>query len=767
MAEELATTAGERRGAARQTPTPAPRPEASAVRLISLNTQMAGRFRPPRSVWWRRWAFWLLTVVAIVAFSLAVFGSRGSAYERALNALSLFPSGIPSRKSVNEHTSTAFKIAMYLAPIIALWVTGSVIVALYARRWGEVRARRRRGHAVVCGLGEKGLRSARAFRHKGYKVTCIELEGKADAANDMRGRGAIVLEGDATQVHLLETARVERAAVVVCACHEDSANAAIAAAVEQLVARKGAKPVSVYVHIANPDLSGILRTPTFGLDTVRLHFFNIYDLWARALVEEADLEELAARDEKRPHIVVVGSTGLARSLVIWLARRWYGLCPDAARKLRITLIAGDARVQCAALERRYPALARTTELAPIDHPVASSNPFDFGAIADAGFGGRTTIYLCLFDDTENLSFALQGVQRLPLDSRVVVPASAWTAELAPLLLRAPGIRAVGYSSDPDSLDILRDSTREMMAWEVHDHYRRSGNARPESDVPWEELPEDLRESNRRQVDHMDDHLGALWYRIEPLNDWDKEPVRFSAAELETLSELEHLRWCAEKRRLGYRYGDVTSDEAKTHRDLLPWSELSDEVKEKDRSAVRAWPEILERAGYSLQRSPERERLAELIHERHRQDRAAASEPIDSTPLLRAWGELSEEEREPSRAGADDIGVKLARIGCRLRVDWGSAPPFSFTEAELEELSELEHERWCRQRRASGWDYGPVRDDEARLHPDLVPWTELPEDRRRIDRDHVRAIPPLVAEIGLVVVRDLARDGGRRAELPVP
>jgi voltage-gated potassium channel Kch len=729
----------------------------AAIRLMHLQAQVAGRFEAPRSPWWRRWSWLFLTVLALTALGLALGGGHGS-LSRVEDALSLFPSGFPDHKATIGK-STAFIVAEYLAPVVALWVTGSVVVALYARRSTELRARLRRGHVVVCGLGEKGLRSARAFRHQGAKVTCIELDGSSDAANDMRARGAIVLEGDASQGRLLKMARVDRAANVVCACYEDSANASIAAQVEQLARMGGKGPVNVFVHIANPDLSGILRAPTFAVEPVRLHFFNIYDLWAQALVEEAHLDELVADEGLRPNIIVLGSTGLARSLVVWAVRRWYRLCfeakgqPGITRQLRITLVAGDAGAQCASLIRRYPALGRTAELVPVDHAVASSNPIDPGSLVGAEADERATVYLCLFDDAENLSFALQARRRLRADSRVIIPATAWTAELAPLLLgTSSGIHAVGYSDDPDSLDVLRDSTREVMAREVHANFLASVRARPEADVPWEKLSEGLRESNRQQVDAMDNNLRALWYEIEPLFDWDEPLVELSAADIEMLAELEHLRWYEEKRRLGYRYGPVKDDAEKTHPDFVSYGLLSKEAQEKDRIAVRAWPKILARAGYALERSPRREQLAELIHEQHREDRTAAGDSAAVNPLLVPWQQLSEEQRELSRASADDIGIKLARIGCRLVPDWANAPPFSFTQSELDLLAELEHERWSQQRLSTGWRHGPERDDAAKVHPDLVPWSKLPEDRRRIDRDHVRAIPELVAGIGLQVVR---------------
>ncbi|HTC24888.1 MAG TPA: NAD-binding protein, partial [Gemmatimonadales bacterium] len=526
--------------------------ETQAAKARLAGDEGPGRFRSVRGPWWRAWSWLLLTTVAGVGFLLAVVGGRGPITARLGDALALYPSGFPIAAARVGRT-TPFLVAMYLAPIVTLWVTGSVVVALYARRWNEFRARRRRGHAIVCGLGEKGLRSARALLGEGFKVTCIELNGGSDAAADIRARGARVLEGDATQANVLKIARADRAAVVICACLEDNANATIASQVERLVGSRERTAVEVYVHIANPDLSGILRAPTFGLESVRLHFFNIYDLWGRALADEAELEELVADSGKRPHIVVVGSTGLARSLIVWAAQRWYRFCPDSARPMRITLIAADATAQCAALGRRYPALPRTAELVPIEHAIASSNPIDLGALDGSGLGEeQTTIYLCLFDDAENLSLALQTQNRLALGARVVVPASAWTAELAGLLLRTDEtIRAVGYADNPDSLDVLRDSRRELMAREVHANYRAGGETSKDADFDWKDLRKDLQESNRLQVDAIDDHLRALWYEIVPLFEWDKPAAQFSDADLETLAQLEHLRWWNEKRRRNY------------------------------------------------------------------------------------------------------------------------------------------------------------------------------------------------------------------------
>ena len=51
----------------------------------------------------------------------------------------------------------------------------------------------------------------------------------------------------------------------------------------------------------------------------------------------------------------------------------------------------------------------------------------------------------------------------------------------------------------------------------------------------------------------------------------------------------------------------------------------------------------------------------------------------------------------------------------------------------ERLAESTHDIWAEQRIADGWTYGPQRDDVAKKHPDLVPYSELPETEKDYDR----------------------------------
>ena len=55
-------------------------------------------------------------------------------------------------------------------------------------------------------------------------------------------------------------------------------------------------------------------------------------------------------------------------------------------------------------------------------------------------------------------------------------------------------------------------------------------------------------------------------------------------------------------------------------------------------------------------------------------------------------------------------------------------------ALAEAISKNVHEVWAQNRMSEGWTYGPVRDDQKRHTPCLVPYEELPEEEKAYDRN---------------------------------
>jgi hypothetical protein len=52
---------------------------------------------------------------------------------------------------------------------------------------------------------------------------------------------------------------------------------------------------------------------------------------------------------------------------------------------------------------------------------------------------------------------------------------------------------------------------------------------------------------------------------------------------------------------------------------------------------------------------------------------------------------------------------------------------------VEMLARDVHEVWAQQRLSQGWRHGPERDDFLKEHPCLIPYEELPEQEKEMDR----------------------------------
>ncbi len=77
------------------------------------------------------------------------------------------------------------------------------------------------------------------------------------------------------------------------------------------------------------------------------------------------------------------------------------------------------------------------------------------------------------------------------------------------------------------------------------------------------------------------------------------------------------------------------------------------------------------------------------------------------------------------------------------------------DANLEELTEAiaenAHDIWARARMDEGWTYGPVRNDELKQHPDLVPYAQLPDNEKEYDRLMAMNTLRLVRRLGFHII----------------
>ena len=109
-------------------------------------------------------------------------------------------------------------------------------------------------------------------------------------------------------------------------------------------------------------------------------------------------------------------------------------------------------------------------------------------------------------------------------------------------------------------------------------------------VAWENLPENIRNANRAVADHFDIKMRAVGCKVVP--EGVGIEVQLSPNEIEILAIMEHQRWWADRSLNGWKLAEVRDDINRFHPNMVPYEELSNADKQKDRDSVLLMIEIL-------------------------------------------------------------------------------------------------------------------------------------------------------------------------------
>jgi hypothetical protein len=227
---------------------------------------------------------------------------------------------------------------------------------------------------------------------------------------------------------------------------------------------------------------------------------------------------------------------------------------------------------------------------------------------DAGEAPLDIAFVCLPGGGPDLLAAVRLSELLGAGVPVVLrlpSASGLEDLLGPR--RGEGVRAVGVREVLASPDLVLDATREALAQVIHEHYVQAEAARGATPadkpylIPWHELPGEIKASNRSQAADIPAKLREVGCRLVPAGD-EAPRFAFTEAEVDLLSRREHARWCAERRRAGWTYAAARDEARRRHPSLVPWDELTEEDKERDRRAVRHIPALAARAGFVIVRA---------------------------------------------------------------------------------------------------------------------------------------------------------------------
>ena len=476
-------------------------------------------------------------------------------------------------------------------------------IALLRQKVREVPALFFRDHVILCGINGMTGALVQHFSRQGRRSVVV---GQGDArrdAEELRQQGIVVIPGDPRDPRVLSRAGIRRAGALLAFSGSDSQNAEIILSARKIRERQGGEPLSCIHQVTNPALWKIIREEALApvaSTAIRVNFFNETEAAARVLVSAHFSFLAAAGDGEGLLLVVIGVGRLGEAVTVRACRSWYeSMTPG--RRLDVLLVDRDAGAIRHRLLATYPLLARVARVDALPTDVLSSVFQSPGFLDEHCPPSRTIAFVCLPDDIAGLAAALALSHHLAdRDARILVRMD-----------QNPGLARFVKRREPPEIPIIPFSTlslaarpelvlgdvRETLARAIHDQYLAtaarvgSGHETP-SAVPWDELPDPARESSRLQAESILEKVRAAGCEIMPLTDWDAPSFAFTPEEVEFLAAREHQRWMAAMAAEGYSYGPVRDDAAKKHPSMVPYEDLPEPEKEKDRDAVRMIPRYL-------------------------------------------------------------------------------------------------------------------------------------------------------------------------------
>lgn len=586
----------------------------AASRLTALSHTRAGVFR------WGVVA--ALTLVWIVG-GLWLWRGEGvlEAIYRTLSAVSMWDEYF----NANEPMREVVRFAALATPVVGLLFAFSGQLGRSLARIFNLGASR---HVVIAGDSPAALSLALDCRKSKDSVIMIARELAEETALGLRRKGVTVLEGDATQVETLRSARAHHAAHVIAFEPDDTANLQIEAAVRRLVGTARRRP-PIGVHVSTH--SAMLLKEAREMRSAQMRSkkegdappaidpkpFSLEEIAARALIQKESQTVLSLAHQlkqDRVHFVFFGFDQAAEALA---QRIFMSLWSAHFEPPRVTVLAPRHE----ALEAGFRARHREAFAQSVWNPDIAFMPFDWDAASigaelldavDAARGKATAVVVSTGADPGNIHLAI--ALKRACNHRLRWPVPIYMRETSQSEFSqqyAKGDETVeldAYLQAFGSHQVTATRARIIQGWldrgaaVAHEHYNRGLGKRDPMSMrdlqaamrDWSDVLETYRAANRAVSDAAMTKLwDAGWRPVVKGEKGDTSPT-VPQELMDKMAQREHDRWMAERLMSGWRptlEGEERNNDLMAHNKIVGWDQLNDNDRNNDAVQVRAAMDI--------------------------------------------------------------------------------------------------------------------------------------------------------------------------------
>ncbi len=551
--------------------------------------------------------WWIVAGIAVLSLTLGMVGF----YQYASDRHGL-PLGLPDMlyRSLQLFTlesgglqgplPVTLEIARWLAPFTGVYAAIKGVLSLVHRQGkSSLRLRNIQDHAIVCGANQGSAHIAHELVNNGVSVVVIDNSSTKTSPYKL-SPDIIQLTGNALDAAILQRAKVQTARYLFTVTDSDVDNVGIVQEAQRFLNAwergKDGRVLDCYARVSDYRTRALFYThPLFSDSTKRFNaqILNLFDRGARLLFESCAPDRYRAircKDDPPASILIFGFSPLAKSLVLHVARIGH-YAND--RKAVIRIVDEQAARQTAALSLSAPALEQLVNIQPHDCPI---DGLSTACLQEIIASPPDVIYICTESDLQALTLArrlavLPAYKAIPLVVTLLQtdaltelldedkPAQNNTIQLFPLLDKTSDLKQIIGEQLDEAAKMIHDLYRE-------DRFKQGETVETNASlVPWENLPEGIKDSNRGQADHLPIKLRTVGLTLEEaLNAADS--WQFTDEQVRILAEMEHRRWLADKRLDGWQ---PTAGKKDSKRKLSPllvdFDDLPEAEKHKDEQAV--------------------------------------------------------------------------------------------------------------------------------------------------------------------------------------
>ncbi len=487
-------------------------------------------------------------------------------------------------------------IAKFLGTVVAFMIIAQVIFQIFINQYQIWQLKKKKNHILILGFQQCGQQFALAALAQGKQVIAIELQiNDQQQAFIMQNNNISLLLANPTDKATLLQAAAHQAQRIIFTNKNHLLNIQGLKNLQQILQQQATTTKSAHIQIQDPNLLESLKQDSQFLkqqQNLKVITFNKQRLTARRLLLSQPLYQYAdMRGQDRIRVAIFGYNHQAQQLLLQLASSSYY---RDFKVPEIIIIDSQAQQRRQQIISRYPGLQDTKicKLTTIDFDINTQTPdAEFLQKLDQGnsaYGQNlTAIILCHEQDNQNITASLQLRIKIQQTRIALAPIYvSMTQDLDALSIntdQTPNFETVlqHFGQQTCSWQEIVETSSDKLAKFIHKAY----NARYGKGTKWQDLTETYREANRGAADHIAVKLASLGYIIpqDPSN-WSQQVDLTENQEL--LAKLEHNRWYAERRLNGWQYGPKRDDNRKIHPCLVPYEQLPEQEKEKDRTNIQ-------------------------------------------------------------------------------------------------------------------------------------------------------------------------------------